>query len=114
MANYPAINQSPETRIEPIASAVIGRSINGAVHGREYHDADQFDIECVHRFISTTDKDSILATYAANKTIAVNWTYSSVGTVYSVYFVQRPTAIRAPDTSQSWHVTSRLTGQISP
>lgn len=116
MADYPAVAQSPDTRIEPLPGAVISRAVNGKVHGRQYHDADQYDIESIHRFISVEDKDAILAVYDANRDLAINWTYAGDGTVYSVYFAQgqRPNAIRAPDTANLWHVTSRLTGEVAP
>lgn len=114
MADYPAVVQSPDTRIEPLPGAVISRAVNGVPKGRQYHVVDQYDIESIHRFISVEDKDSILSIYTDNKAVAVNWTYAGDSTIYTVYFVSRPNAIRAPGTADKWHVTSRLTGEVAP
>ena len=110
---YPSVDQSFETSVGPLEGTVWDRADDGSIRGRNFHDADWYDIRVVHEWISTSDKNSIISDYASNKTSSVSWTYAADSTAYTCYYQRRPTVTPMNSTGTYWRVETEFVGKVT-
>lgn len=107
-ADYPAIPQHWDTSIAPVAGVAVNRAESGATRGRSLYAATSYDITVIHDLITTAQRATLLAFYAANSTNTFGFEADEDATIYTVIFINEPQS--TPIAPNVWRVTSQLQG----
>lgn len=111
MPAYPLSAISLETDLTPSPSIQVDPASDGAPRGRVINDSEIVENgQVVHQLLTTADKDTLLAFYAANRTAAITLTYG--GQNYELYFLGRPHAVPLNGGGVYWRVVSRMAGKL--
>lgn len=107
-ADYPAVPQHWDTSVVPVAGVVVNRAESGATRARSLYDAVSYDIVVIHDLITTAQRASILAFYAANAGNTFGFQAAEDATIYTVIFTNEPQS--TPIAPNVWRVTTQLQG----
>lgn len=107
MANYPSILADEGSDIVPQAGIQADRAESGRLRTRRLYSETQYDITLIHRRISSTDRDTILAHYDSHVGQEFQWA-SPWGDAYLVQYLDEPHPM--PHAANVFTVTSRLSG----
>ena len=108
MPDYPVTPTArKETTRDPVATRIVERNDGGKPWIRDTGNGTQYyEFHVHHPFISTAQKDAILAHWAANKAVAFNYLYPIDGVTYAVVYGGRPK--EQAITPTRWHVWADL------
>lgn len=103
MADFPVTpTDRRQSRREPVSTRAVERNDAGKPWVRDTGTVQYFNFDNLHPFVTTVQKDAILAHWAAHKTVAFNYLSPFDGVVYSVIYGGRPE--EHPITPTRWHV----------
>lgn len=108
MATYPDIDQSFDSSVRQDGGVSLDEADDGSLRGRSAYAENMYDLEIIHPWISTTDKNTLLTFYDTNKTAVNTFTLDADGNDYSVVFVQPPAWKKHSATH--WTVTMYMRG----
>jgi hypothetical protein len=109
MASYPSFPQWDGTRLVPRSGRIVRKASNGAVRIRELQSADKLDPTVVHGLLSSADRTTLLAFYAANRATSFTFTAAEDGSTRTCVFADPPYQIDPlPGTSSSFKATVYL------
>lgn len=107
MADYPSLPVDEGSQIQKDGGIRIDVAQNGAVRGRRLYAQTVFRITLVHRYISNSDRTTLLSHYDSHAGQRFNWT-SPAGELYGVQYLDEPAEIQHP--TGDWTMTTRLIG----
>jgi hypothetical protein len=89
MADYPAFGQVIGTTPEYEDDIVVDRAVSGGAHGRAFYTGAKRAFTVVH-MLNAADLATWEAFYAANRLLAVNFTWLKTNTAYTCLFAGPP------------------------
>lgn len=95
-----------ESKRTPVSTRQVDHSDSGKPWIREMGSVDYFEFDVFHPFITTAQKDAILAEWAANRNAVFDYLWPFDGVTYSVAFAGRPEEHAI--TATRWHVRTKL------
>jgi len=90
MNTYPSLHQAIGSRPGMLDDLVIDRAANGTAKVRAFFAAVKRNFSVVHKAISASDRTTLLAFYAANRTVAFYFTAEDDGVMRTVVFKRAP------------------------
>jgi len=105
---YPTVDQSYETRFTPIESLDSSSAADGTQRATTRHTSTVYTASLVHPLIDSTDKDLVMAHYAANKSDDFSVTRDANNTAYTMIYLGEPEVIK--HNAAYWTVISKLRG----
>lgn len=108
MATYPVLNQSYESTVSPIDNNKVSTSADGTLRAKVTYSETVFELNVVHPFLSTTDKDSIITFYNTNKNLNFTFNLASESQDYTCIFKSQPEVQKI--SSSFWNVTMKAIG----
>lgn len=108
MDDYPTVQQTMETSIEPVFGGTLDYASDGSIRGTADYVKQAVEIEVEHALITTTDKETLESFYDNHRDIEFQFTYDGDGSQYVAKFEGRPVVKWiAPNV---WTVASKLKG----
>lgn len=110
MSAYPSLGCSYESKATVDAGLQIDRADDGSVRARRFYAADTVTFDLVHDHVTATERDQILAHYAAHRAVTFAFTWPGNGFVYSsVLYAAAPQV--QPLSGPYYRVSVTLTGR---
>lgn len=106
MAAYPSVVQIIGSERIIDDGTEVERSESGKPRLRSYYSQTRYEFVVQHECINT-DKDALLAHYAAHKQLAFDFTYQGDNQVYSVRYGRAPQEVPV-EGNYRWRVVNRL------
>lgn len=107
MANYPSIDISEESALNPRSGIITDRAADGTIRSTRLASVTQFDPVLIHPKVSSTDRATLLNHYEAHVGLTFNWV-TPWGETYAVRYVDAPQ--QQPHAAGYWTITNKLTG----
>lgn len=106
MAAYPtfAYNPSQSSTEEMLDDVQIDRASNGAAKGRAFYTTPKMKFTVVHEGLSAAEKATLMAFYAANRALEVDFLWVADSVTYTVIFSAPPKP--AITSGLHWSVTT--------
>ena len=116
MSDYPNINQSEETRLDPYSNANVDiiETADGTPRPVVRTTPNQLQryttIRLVHEYVNDTDRQALIDHYMDNYYQEFNWTYQADNTVFVCFYAEQIN----PDgwlPNASWRIENTLVGK---
>lgn len=103
MHDYPVTPTArKETMREPVSTRIVERNDVGRPWVRDTASVQLYEFKTHHPFITTAQKDAILAHWEANRTLVFGYAWPFDGLTYQVIYAKRPK--EQAITPTRWHV----------
>jgi|GEM_PF-2554872 len=109
MANYPTLPWSDRSEFKSRGGISTETADDGVIRSRVMYGSTNYDYTLLHDYITTADRATLLAHYAANKSITFN-VVTPWGETYLMRYLDQPESM--PHVNGQWTMTTRLTGKL--
>lgn len=107
MADYPSIEISEESALNPRSGIITDRASDGTIRSTRMASVTQFDPVLVHPRVTAAERTTLLGHYDAHVNVTFNWV-APWGETYTLRYIDAPQ--QQPHAAGYWTITNKLSG----
>ncbi len=110
MAAYPTVTTDESSTRTPRGGHRLDTAEDGTVRGRTLYAATVYEFQLIHPFLSSTNRNLILAHYATDKSSSFSYTWPDGSVAHTCVYAECPQVTWHPG---GWTVATQLIGTVT-
>ena len=110
MSAYPTLAHDVSSSREPRGGIRVDTAEDGTPRARTLYSATVYDVNILHRALTSTDRDSVNSHYAANKNASFAYTWPDGSVAMTAVYSEAPKIVYTPG---GWDVQVSLVATVT-